>query len=155
FGWSVAVSGDTALVGAPEHQVGSNTHQGAAYLRNVTQATAMVTVTVTTPSAVTATSGGGQSATVATAFASPLVATVTDAHGAPAPGVTVPSAALGGGAGVTFAGGNTATTNAQGRASVTLIANGTAGSYTVTASVAGVSTPAAFALTNNSPPKPF
>ena len=32
FGYSVAVNGPTALVGAPLHQVGSNTTQGAAYV---------------------------------------------------------------------------------------------------------------------------
>ena len=32
FGWSVAVSGTTDLVGAPYHQVGSNAYQGAAYV---------------------------------------------------------------------------------------------------------------------------
>ena len=32
FGYSVAVSGSTALVGAPYHQVGGNTYQGAAYV---------------------------------------------------------------------------------------------------------------------------
>ncbi len=32
FGWSVAVSGPTALVGARDHQVGSNAYQGAAYV---------------------------------------------------------------------------------------------------------------------------
>ena len=32
FGWSVALSGGTVLVGAPVHPVGSNTYQGAAYV---------------------------------------------------------------------------------------------------------------------------
>jgi hypothetical protein len=32
FGAAVALSGDTALVGAPFHKVGSNTYQGAAYV---------------------------------------------------------------------------------------------------------------------------
>ena len=32
FGWSVAVSGDTVVVGAPQHTVGSNAQQGAAYV---------------------------------------------------------------------------------------------------------------------------
>ncbi len=32
FGWSVAISGDTALVGAPSGDVGSNTNQGSAYV---------------------------------------------------------------------------------------------------------------------------
>jgi nucleoside-specific outer membrane channel protein Tsx len=32
FGWSVSVSGSTIAVGAPRHQVGSNSDQGAAYV---------------------------------------------------------------------------------------------------------------------------
>ncbi len=34
FGYSVALSGPTALVGAPQHQVGGNADQGAAYIYN-------------------------------------------------------------------------------------------------------------------------
>ncbi len=32
FGWSVALSGNTALVGAPEDAVGANAEQGSAYI---------------------------------------------------------------------------------------------------------------------------
>lgn len=32
FGWSVALSGDTALVGAPWDDVGANENQGSAYV---------------------------------------------------------------------------------------------------------------------------
>ena len=32
FGWSVAISGDTAVVGAPFHDVGTNSAQGSAYV---------------------------------------------------------------------------------------------------------------------------
>ena len=39
FGNSVALSGSTALVGAPNHQVGSNTYQGAAYVYTETNGT--------------------------------------------------------------------------------------------------------------------
>ncbi len=38
FGWSVAVSGDLVLVGAPFADVGGNANQGAAYLFRVTDA---------------------------------------------------------------------------------------------------------------------
>jgi hypothetical protein len=114
------------------------------------EATATVRVAVhsLTPAAVTATSGGGQSATVTAAFSGPLVATVTDSSGDPLSGVTVTFAGPGSGAGVTFPGGTTATTNAQGQASVTVTANTAAGAFTITASVAGVAKPASFALTN-------
>jgi hypothetical protein len=107
------------------------------------------TLTIDEPDAIAAASGGGQSATVNTAFASPLVATVTDASGAPLSGVTVTFAGPASGAGVTFSGGNTATTDAQGRASINITANAGAGSYAVTGSVSGVATAASFALTNN------
>jgi hypothetical protein len=102
-----------------------------------------------TIAAISATSGGGQSATVASAFANPLVATVTDQNGNPVPGVTVTFAAPGSGAGVTFPNGATATTDASGRASVAVSANTIAGGpFTVTTSIGGVLTPASFSLTN-------
>ncbi len=101
------------------------------------------------PAAIAPSTGGGQSAAVNGAFAAPLVAFVTDGNGNPVSNVTVTFAAPGSGAGVTFTGGNTATTNGQGLASKLVTANTTAGSYNVTASVANVATPATFALTNN------
>lgn len=102
---------------------------------------------------ITATSGGGQSAKVGTAFAAPLVATVKDSNGAAVPNVTVTFTAPASGASGTFAGGAataTATTNASGVAtSPVFTANNTSGGpYNVTASVAGVGTPANFSLTN-------
>jgi hypothetical protein len=103
-----------------------------------------------TPASISATGGTPQSTAVSTAFASPLVAAVENSSGNPVSGVTVTFAAPGSGASGTFAGGvQAATTNAAGVAtSAVFTANATAGSYTVTASVAGVSTPASFALTN-------
>ena len=99
---------------------------------------------------VTATAGATQNATINTAFATALQATVKDAGNNPVSGVTVTFAAPGTGASGTFAGGvNTATTNSSGVATApTFTANGTTGSYSVIASVAGVSTPASFTLTN-------
>ena len=99
---------------------------------------------------ITATSGTGQSAPINTAFAAPLVATVTTG-GSPTSGVAVTfTAPPTTGASGTFAGGiNTATTNALGVAtSQVFTANGLAGSYTVTAAAAGVPTPVSFSLTN-------
>jgi protocatechuate 3,4-dioxygenase beta subunit len=102
---------------------------------------------------ITATAGTPQSATVSTAFATALQATVQDQNGNPLPDVTVTFTAPAGGAGGTFPGGlttMTATTNASGVATApTFTVNGTPGSYTVTASVAGPVTPASFSLTNN------
>jgi len=98
---------------------------------------------------IAATSGSSQSAAVGAAFTNPLVATVTTG-GTPTKGVTVTFTAPSSGASGTFAGGvNTATTDANGKAtSPAFTANSTAGTYTVTASVSGASTPASFSLTN-------
>jgi hypothetical protein len=78
---------------------------------------------------------------------------VKDQNGNPFPGATVTFAAPTSGAGGTFPGGLTtvtAMTNASGVATApTFTANGTVGSYTVTASVAGVATSASFSLTNS------
>src|SRR6266513_1461573 len=104
-------------------------------------ASVVLSIGVTTPASITATSGTPQSATINTAFAAPLVATVKDAGGNPVAGVTVTFGVPGSGASGSFAGGvNTATTNGSGVAtSATFTANNVAGGpYTVTASVAGV-----------------
>ncbi len=102
---------------------------------------------------ITATGGTPQSATVNTAFASPLSATVTT-NGNPTSGVVVTFTAPNAGASGTFTGGSTtveATTNGSGVAtSPTFTANGTVGSYTVTATATGATGPANFSLTNNS-----
>jgi hypothetical protein len=94
----------------------------------------------------TATSGGGQSATVSTAFANPLVATVTNA-GVPVSGVSVTFAAPTTGASCALSA-TSGTTNASGTVSVTCTANSTAGGpYNVVASSSGLAS-ANFALTN-------
>jgi hypothetical protein len=97
------------------------------------------TNTAGTASSISVSSGSGQSATVHTAFASPLVALVTDTYGNPVSGATVTFTAPGTGASGTFAGSvNTAVTNASGLAtSKTFTANTTAGSYNVGASATG------------------
>jgi hypothetical protein len=92
-------------------------------------------------------SGSGQTAAVATAFADPMVVVVEDAHGNPVPGVSVSFAAPASGASATLSG-SPAVTGADGQAGVTATAGTIVGSYTLTASVAGVTTPASFALTN-------
>ncbi|MGA7576468.1 MAG: hypothetical protein WCA97_20980 [Terriglobales bacterium] len=99
---------------------------------------------------ITATSGTPQSATVNAGFAAPLVATVVDSNQNPLSGVVVTFEVPATGAGGTFAGGvNTATTNASGVAiSAAFTANGSVGTYTVTASVATGAEPASFVLTN-------
>ncbi len=103
--------------------------------------------------AISATSGQGQSAAVATAFASPLVATVTS-NGSPSSGVAVTFTAPASGASGTFAGGaatDSETTNSSGVAtSKAFSANTTIGSYSVTATTSGASGSASFSLTNTS-----
>ncbi len=96
-------------------------------------------------------SGNHQSATILTAFSSPLVVVVADAASQPIQGVTVTfTAPVQTGASVTFAGGtNTAVTDANGKAtSAAMTANSHAGAnYLVSASATGA-TSASFQLTN-------
>ncbi len=95
-------------------------------------------------------SGSGQTALTGSAFPNPLVAVLTEDYANdPIPGASLTFTAPASGAGATLSAGS-ATTNASGQASVTARANATGGSYTVTASAAGVATPADFALTNKS-----
>lgn len=105
------------------------------------------------PGKVAITSGSGQSTTISTAFAAPLVVTVTDAGNNPVRGVLVTFTPPANGASGTFVGGvNTVITNAGGVATTAVFtANAIAGPYTVTATVAGVATSAVFSLTNNNP----
>ena len=102
------------------------------------------------PASIKASAGTPQSATINTAFAQRLTATVRDAFGNPVTGATVTFTAPASGASGTFAGGvNTAKTNAAGMASAPVFtANGTVGSYTVTANVGTHTTSPGFALTN-------
>ena len=139
----------TSAVFAANGTIGSYTV--SASVPGVATAASFALTNTTGPAAsITATSGSGQSVPTNTAFGAPLVATVRDAGGNPVSGVTVTFAAPASGASGTFAGGaNTAVTNASGVAtSATFTANGTGGSYVVTASAAGVATPASFSLSN-------
>ena len=97
---------------------------------------------------ITTSGGNGQQATVATGFGHALSAVVRDRYGNAVPGATVTFAAPGSGPSTSFAAGTTAVTGSNGQASVNVTGNTIAGSYTVTASVAGVSSAASFQLTN-------
>jgi hypothetical protein len=100
---------------------------------------------------IAATAGATQSATVNTAFATALQATVLTSTGTPVAGAVVKFTVPGTGASATFGTAATATvsTNANGIAvAPTLTANATPGSYAVSAAVAGVASPATFNLTN-------
>jgi hypothetical protein len=103
---------------------------------------------------VTATAGSGQSTTVNLPFGTALQAVVKDASNNVLSGVTVTFTAPTTGATASFGGSNSATalTNPSGIATApAMTANGQAGSYSVTASVAGVGAPANFSLTNSLP----
>lgn len=98
-----------------------------------------------------ATSGGGQSAAISTAFSNVLIATVTDVGGNPVSGERVTFTAPASGASGGFSGGGiseTVTTDASGVATSSILtANNTVGSYAVTATSGALSS-VAFSLTN-------
>ncbi|UWZ86119.1 beta strand repeat-containing protein [Occallatibacter riparius] len=101
------------------------------------------------PAGITAVSGTPQTTADTTSFAAPLVANVVDIGGNAVPGATVTFTAPSTGASAIFAGGvTTAITDATGNAtSAALTANGTLGTYSVTASTSGLA-PVSFSLTN-------
>ncbi|QTD46376.1 IPTL-CTERM sorting domain-containing protein [Ottowia testudinis] len=105
------------------------------------------------PAKLVAVAGSGQTTVVSTAFANALQARVEDANGQPVAGVAVRFNAPTSGASGSFGGAQAsaqALTDAQGIAtSPALTANGTVGSYAVTAQVDGLA-PASFTLTNRS-----
>ncbi|HEX9487340.1 MAG TPA: hypothetical protein VF976_09760, partial [Gemmatimonadales bacterium] len=105
------------------------------------------------PAAVFVYSGNNQLTSTGTAFGSQLAVLVADSNGTPVPSTTVSFAAVpsAGGASASL-GAGTATTNASGIATLTATANSTPGTYTVNATVSGVSSPATFTLTNVGPP---
>ncbi|HWS71259.1 MAG TPA: hypothetical protein VN605_04065, partial [Thermoanaerobaculia bacterium] len=99
------------------------------------------------PATITANAGTPQSAAINTAFTTALVARVVDAGNNPLAGVSVTFAAPASGASGSFAASATVLTDAAGLATApAFTANGTAGSYNVTATAGALS--ANFALTN-------
>jgi hypothetical protein len=99
---------------------------------------------------IAATGGNNQSTLTNTAFTNPLAVTVSSAFSEPVAGGKVTYVANGTGANASLSGSPT-TINASGNASTTATANGTAGSYTVSAGGNGIATPASFSLTNIPP----
>jgi uncharacterized delta-60 repeat protein len=101
------------------------------------------------------TSGDNQAATVNTSFGQPLVVTVYDTNNNPASSQVVTFTAPGSGASGKFANNTliyTGTSNASGRVTTTVFtANAITGTYNVTATLAGIASPATFTLTNNAP----
>ncbi len=94
-------------------------------------------------------SGNNQQTAVDTAFAAPLVVTVSSLYGEPVAGGVVTFTAPASGASATFPGGsNTATINASGEASIAVAANGITGIYTVKASIGAGGGSTSFDLAN-------
>ncbi len=90
-----------------------------------------------------------QRAQIRTAFAKPVSALITDAFGNPIIGASVSFAAPASGPSGSFGSNAVVTTNGSGVATAAILtANETAGDFIVTASTAGVSVPAQFALSN-------
>ncbi|NVN97714.1 MAG: IPT/TIG domain-containing protein, partial [Geobacteraceae bacterium] len=100
------------------------------------------------PSALTASGGTPQGATVGTIFSTPLAATLTDSLGGPLDGVSVVFAGTGSGADISS--GSSVSTSLTGIANFTPTANNSAGAYTATATVGALV--ANFSLTNNPGP---
>ncbi len=127
----------------------AGTYTYTASLTAVTPAVATEAVTAAAVNSVTVNSGSAQSAAIGTAFANPLVVTVSDAYGNPVSGVSVTYNAPASGTTATLTG-SPATTANNGTASVSATANGIANAtaYAVTATVSGVAAPASFSLTN-------
>ncbi len=117
--------------------------------QNLANNQASVTTLYVLPATLDVASGTPQSATIGTAFATPLGVHVADVDGNPYSGVVVDFAAAAGGANALLSS-LTAITDSNGNASVSATANTTAGAYTISASIAGYSGIAqvSFALSN-------
>ncbi len=86
----------------------------------------------------TVTAGNNQQTAIGTAFAAPLVVTVSSPYGEPVAGGVVTFTAPASGASATFPGGSdTGTINGSGQASIAVAANSIPGSFTVSASARG------------------
>ena len=96
------------------------------------------------------TGGAGQTTPPGAPFPGALTVTVTDASGAPLPCVPVTFTAPASGASGTLSA-DTVVTNGAGQASVNVTANGTLGSYVITASAPGGVTSASIPLANGFP----
>jgi hypothetical protein len=99
------------------------------------------------------TSGNNQTTHINTAFANPLVVTVTAKDGVdPVAGGQLTFTTPNSGASASLSPGNPVTIASNGTATVNASANGTLGSYQVTADSTGVATAATFTLTNQTTP---
>lgn len=127
-------------VGSFEQQVFVGSDAGSASL------TVRGTGIATIPAQLILIGGSDQSATIGTAFAQPLVVQVRDAHNNPVSGIGVEFTAPDNGASAVLSA-SMVTTDANGIASVTAVANDQTGAYVVTAA-GGPAAPVQFALAN-------
>ena len=97
---------------------------------------------------IVASGGTPQSATVSTAFAQPLRVTVTDSFGNPVVSAVVTFSAPTSGPSASLSNGGSATTDANGHASVTATANAIAGGPYLVSAVTGTLPAVTFSLTN-------
>ncbi len=106
------------------------------------------------PGAISIVAGNKQQASVTAGFKTALQVKITDAHGNPISGITVAFAVeQDGAAGATFTSQSSVLTGPNGVATAPkLTANGSAGTFTVEAWVAGLANPAIFTLTNTAGP---
>jgi Fibronectin type III domain len=144
------LGGATVTVTAPVvNPTGANPAYSlsASTTQDTTPASGSYGITPGPPAHLTANAGGGQVAKIGTTFATPFGAALTDSFGNPISGTSVTFAPPPSGAGGTFSGGGSANTDAVGLAtSHSFTANGSAGSYAVTASTGSLS--ASFLVTN-------
>jgi streptogramin lyase len=116
---------------------------------NGASATFLLTNVSGAPAKVTVVGGNGQSTAINSIFGTLLQVEVTDAYGNAVAGVAVTFSAPQSGPSGTFNAVTTVPTNALGIATApAFTANGMAGTFAVTAAVAGVPAPARFTLTN-------
>ena len=155
-----AISGSTGIAIAPAFTANSLTGSylvAATVPNGASGASFSLTNTAALTISIGAAGGTPQGATVGTAFATPLQATVVNSANAPIAGATVTFTAPASGPGATFSGSVTATavTGATGIATApALTANSQGGSYSVVATVAGATAGATFSLTNNAAAAP-
>ncbi len=108
----------------------------------------VITLGTVTAANIVATGGTPQSAPISSAFALPLQVTVTDAAGNPFAGAAVTFSAPSSGASASLSNGGSATTDANGHASVTATANGVAGGPYLISATTGTLPAVTFSLTN-------
>ncbi len=151
FGSVVQFTDATGLATFNDLKIGT---VGTMKLRAVSQQQAPVDsntfqITAGAPASIAVFSGSPQATTVSQQFPALLQARVTDIAGNPVSGVSVTFLPAATGPSGTFSGPGTVATDANGIATAPpLTANSSPGNFVVTATAAGVSSPAVFALAN-------